>query len=354
VALLFLVKDRLANEAVWRAFFQAASQLQLQPAVAAAAAKAAQANSQVTVSDAVGTGRSLHPDVGSFPAWAYPGYRVQHGLTPGADPPPAKPTNKAAGAAGQRVAAAEMPSSGISSSTATFPAAAYPWEGALLQSSIRELAAATAQAGQGATTHTRQQQQQQGVLSQQQQQQQQQPWSPYQQLSTLKEALAAPAAAAGANSAAQPNTSGLAAPATVHSNSSSRTPPSTTQHQRQDQQVLVDQQRCLVSLAAPAATNNPSTGPQRHGQQRQQQQQQLFSVYVHSPAGVLLPPDSVLSGCELAVRLNTTRGYAQHVLAEAAALLLHAALSDPLNTKFVLVSDTSIPLYPPQVRRADS
>jgi hypothetical protein len=81
----------------------------------------------------------------------------------------------------------------------------------------------------------------------------------------------------------------------------------------------------------------------------QSQQHQLFSVYVHTPAGVLLPSSSVLSGCELSVRLNTTRGWAQHVLAEAAALLLAAALSDPLNTKFVLLSDTSIPLYTPQV-----
>jgi hypothetical protein len=79
------------------------------------------------------------------------------------------------------------------------------------------------------------------------------------------------------------------------------------------------------------------------------QQHALFSVYVHTTAGALLPHDSVLSGCELPVRLNTTRGYAQHVLTEAAALLLRAALSDPLNAKFVLVSDTSLPIYPPQV-----
>lgn len=78
---------------------------------------------------------------------------------------------------------------------------------------------------------------------------------------------------------------------------------------------------------------------------------QLFSVYVHTPAGLLLPPNSIFSGCELSMRLNTTRGYAQHVLAEAEALLLYAALADPLNTKFVLVSDSSIPLYPPQVRK---
>jgi hypothetical protein len=79
-------------------------------------------------------------------------------------------------------------------------------------------------------------------------------------------------------------------------------------------------------------------------------QQQLFSVYVHSPDGMLLPPASIFSGAELRVRLNTTQGYAQHVLAEAAVLLLRAALQDESNVHFVMVSDTSIPLYPPQVR----
>jgi hypothetical protein len=79
-------------------------------------------------------------------------------------------------------------------------------------------------------------------------------------------------------------------------------------------------------------------------------QQQLFSVYVHSPDGVLLPSSSIFSGTELRVRLNTTQGYAQHVLAEAGVLLLRAALQDASNVHFVMVSDTSIPLYPPQVR----
>jgi hypothetical protein len=112
-----------------------------------------------------------------------------------------------------------------------------------------------------------------------------------------------------------------------------------------------------VSVQQPAQRHVDSTAAQYTAQQhtRQHQQQQrhkLFSAYVHTPAGVLLPSDSVLSGCELPVRLNNTNGYAQHVLAQAAALLLAAALTDPLNTKFVLLSDTSIPLYTPQVSTA--
>jgi hypothetical protein len=101
---------------------------------------------------------------------------------------------------------------------------------------------------------------------------------------------------------------------------------------------------------APLQQPTPSHVKAAHnGGPTSQHQHQLLSVYVHTPGGVLLPSSSVLSGCELSVRLNTTGGYAQHVLAEAAALLLAAALSDPLNTKFVLLSDTSIPLYNPQV-----
>lgn len=85
VALLILVKDSIANEAVWRAFFNAAAQLQLAPHVAKPAAAAAQHTSKASVADAVGSSTPLHPDLGTLPELFYPGYRVQHGLTPGAD-----------------------------------------------------------------------------------------------------------------------------------------------------------------------------------------------------------------------------------------------------------------------------
>jgi hypothetical protein len=41
------------------------------------------------------------------------------------------------------------------------------------------------------------------------------------------------------------------------------------------------------------------------------------------------------------------------VLAEAALLLLRAALQDASNVHFAMVSDTSVPLYPPQVRSGE-
>ncbi|KAF6256320.1 core-2/I-branching enzyme-domain-containing protein [Scenedesmus sp. NREL 46B-D3] len=97
------------------------------------------------------------------------------------------------------------------------------------------------------------------------------------------------------------------------------------------------------------SSSSSSSGSRRGPLQPLLAQQQLFSVYVHTPDGLLLPPGSIFSGSELRVSLNTTQGYAQHVLAEAAVLLLRAALQDESNVHFVMVSDTSIPLYPPQV-----
>lgn len=79
------------------------------------------------------------------------------------------------------------------------------------------------------------------------------------------------------------------------------------------------------------------------------QKQHLFSVYVHTPPGLLLPQGSLFSGCELDKRSNTANAYAQYPLMDAALLLLQAALANKANTKFVLVGEASIPLYPPQV-----
>lgn len=80
------------------------------------------------------------------------------------------------------------------------------------------------------------------------------------------------------------------------------------------------------------------------------QKQQLFSVYVHTPHGMQLPAGSLFAGCELHDRTNTTNAYGQYPLVEAALLLLQAALHNKANAKFVLVGESSIPLYPPQVR----
>lgn len=315
VALLFLVKGGLANEAVWRAFFQSAAQLQLHPNVAAAAAEAAQRNSKFTAADAIGHNTPMHPNVGDFPSYVYPGYRMQHGLSPGGAPPPVEARTLQAAVAGQLFPGNS--SSGHSGDSSVFPGAAYDWEAGLLQQAAKELhsqSLAKDVSSVATVTSTAQQQQ---------------PWDPNNQLSTMHQALAA-AAAQGISTSTDKATGSL---------------PAEDQHQWH-----IDHTRCLTFISGNSSTAGKQQTGQPAGSARQQQpQHDLFSVYVHTAAGVLLPKDSLLSGCELPVRLNTTGGYAQHVLAEAAALLLTAALSDPLNAKFVLISDTSIPLYPPQV-----
>eukprot|EP00883_Tetradesmus_obliquus_P006631 jgi/Sobl393_1/17143/SZX62984.1 len=85
VALLFLTRDGspLPNEPVWRAFFEAAGRLQLQPAAATAAAAAAERGAASSIQDLLGS-RALHPALEPQQPWNYPGYKIQHGLTPGA------------------------------------------------------------------------------------------------------------------------------------------------------------------------------------------------------------------------------------------------------------------------------
>lgn len=141
VALLFLVKDSVSNEAVWRAFFHAAAQLQLAPHVATAAAAAAQHTSKASVADAVGPSTPLHPDLGTFPESLYPGYRVQHGLTRGADNSELSLTQP------KRVSA--QAGRGQSSAASSFPAAAHGWKVQLLQQAVQDLTAKAPQRAPG-------------------------------------------------------------------------------------------------------------------------------------------------------------------------------------------------------------
>lgn len=258
----------------------------------------------------------MHPNVGDFPPFVYPGYRMQHGLSPGGAPPPVEARALQAAVAGQLLAGNS--SSGHSSDSSVFPGAAYDWEAGLLHKAAKDLTnnRATDMTSAGTVTSTAEEQQQ--------------PWDPNKQVSTMHQALAT-AAAQGISTSTDKATGSL---------------PAEHRHQWH-----IDHACCLASIYGSTGPAGKQQTRQAAGSARQQQpQHNLFSVYVHTTAGALLPKDSLLSGCELPVRLNTTGGYAQHVLAEAAALLLTAALSDPLNAKFVLISDTSIPLYPPQVR----
>ena len=77
--------------------------------------------------------------------------------------------------------------------------------------------------------------------------------------------------------------------------------------------------------------------------------QGLFNVYVHTGINHTISNHSIFAGRQLLELQDTTYGYAQHALVDAMVLLLKAALAEPENVKFVMISDTSVPLYPPEV-----
>lgn len=58
----------------------------------------------------------------------------------------------------------------------------------------------------------------------------------------------------------------------------------------------------------------------------------------------MYPEDSIFSGREISERVEAKWG--THSLVDAARNLLRAALQEPLNQKFILLSESCIPLYP--------
>lgn len=94
----------------------------------------------------------------------------------------------------------------------------------------------------------------------------------------------------------------------------------------------------LSQLAAACSTGSSGGGPI--------DQQHLFSVYVHAPPDVKdsdLP--ELFRGRLITDRLTPTWG--SHQLVEATRNLLWEAFRDPLNQRFVLLSESDIPLYDP-------
>jgi hypothetical protein len=77
--------------------------------------------------------------------------------------------------------------------------------------------------------------------------------------------------------------------------------------------------------------------------------QGLFNVYIHTSLNYTVPKHSIFAGRQLKELQDTTHAYCQHALADAMLLLLKAALAEPDNVKFVMISDTSVPLYRPEV-----
>lgn len=75
--------------------------------------------------------------------------------------------------------------------------------------------------------------------------------------------------------------------------------------------------------------------------------QHLFSVYVHAPAQFKhrYERGSIFYGRKIKGRLTTRWG--THSLVAAARLLLQEALRDPRNQRFLLLSESDVPLWPP-------
>jgi hypothetical protein len=74
--------------------------------------------------------------------------------------------------------------------------------------------------------------------------------------------------------------------------------------------------------------------------------QHLFSVYVHAPPTFPNYTESSMWKGRL-VRHRVTTIWGSHTLVEATRNLLWEAYRDPLNTRFVLLSESDIPLYDP-------
>ncbi|GAB4818184.1 hypothetical protein N2152v2_005230 [Parachlorella kessleri] len=96
---------------------------------------------------------------------------------------------------------------------------------------------------------------------------------------------------------------------------------------------------CRAQLASQFAVPPNATALQR---------QHLFSIYVHAPPSwKRYPAGSLFDGTLLRRRVFTAWG--SHTLMMAERRLLAAAVMDPANAWFVLLSETTLPLYPPQV-----
>lgn len=77
--------------------------------------------------------------------------------------------------------------------------------------------------------------------------------------------------------------------------------------------------------------------------------QHLFDVWVHTLVNFTgFPPSSVFHGRELPPEFRVTAVWGTHTLIDAERALLAAGLTNPRAAKFVLLSESDVPLYSPQ------
>ncbi|CAD7696935.1 unnamed protein product [Ostreobium quekettii] len=77
--------------------------------------------------------------------------------------------------------------------------------------------------------------------------------------------------------------------------------------------------------------------------------QSLFSIYVNAPLGYRYPTGSLFRGRRIRNPADTSYSFAQFALVEAQLRMMAEALEDPLNEKFVMLSESAIPLYRPEI-----
>ena len=86
--------------------------------------------------------------------------------------------------------------------------------------------------------------------------------------------------------------------------------------------------------------------PQEQYQDAEYRNQHLFSIYVHVPPSFQgFDPQSLWHGKVVRYRVETQWG--AHTLVEATRHLLWEAFRDPLNNRFLLLSESDIPIYDP-------
>ena len=79
-------------------------------------------------------------------------------------------------------------------------------------------------------------------------------------------------------------------------------------------------------------------------------QQHMFSIYIHPPPDFAgYDPSSVFYQRELPASDRLVTKWGHHSTTEVTRRMIKAALGDPLNQRFVQLSESCIPLYPPSM-----
>lgn len=115
----------------------------------------------------------------------------------------------------------------------------------------------------------------------------------------------------------------------------------------------------VLSSARPTVIfleNSSATGPQLSTSNNTSPWELLCQVLSSPRPTIILPEnrsvcrqpeESLFYGREIPTHIFTR--WADHSMMEAVRLMVRAALSDALNQRFVLLSETCLPLYPPTV-----